>query len=562
MLTFLYCLDKNYNIQAYTSIISLLENIDEPIKILILHKEPDTFLESKFYKQIKDRKNLSEIQIFNFQKEKVEFPKLSNVHVSEATYYRIYISNYIQSNQDILIYLDPDVICIKDPAKELKKKINELKASDEIIGASTETYKESEDDKEFKRLGVVGDFENYYSTMSNEAEAQIVRELGKFLLDGSLYQGFKPVLWSTVEKTALADAEVEYMNHTSSTIYVPFKVKETKQKFLKDANIVIWTTTPWTIPANKALAFNNNIQYSVVEINGLNNFKDKKIVVAKNLIESITKDCEINEYKILETFKGSDLKGTICSHPFSEIDFNYDVPLLEAQFVNLEQGTGIVHCAPSHGPDDFNLCLKNNIPSLYTVDNAGLYTKEIPYFANTHIFKADKIVIEKLKELNRLLKDGKLSHSYPHSWRSKAPLIYRATPQWFISMQKNGLRSKAIKAVNETVFYPNKGKERLLSMIEGRPDWCVSRQRVWGVPLPIFINKKTKEPLRDQKIIDRIASIYEKQGSDCWFTDDPKLFLGDDYNPNDYEKLNDIVEVWFDSGSTHSFVLEKRNDLK
>ncbi len=416
--------------------------------------------------------------------------------------------------------------------------------------------------KEFKRLGVVGDFENYYSTMSNEAEAQIVRELGKFLLDGSLYQGFKPVLWSTIEKTALADAEVEYMNHTSSTIYVPFKVKETKQRFLKDTSIVIWTTTPWTIPANKALAFNNNIEYSVIEINELKNFKDKKIVVAKNLIESITKDCEINEYKILETFKGSDLKGTICSHPFLEIDFDYDVPLLEAQFVNLEQGTGIVHCAPSHGPDDFNLCLKNNIPSLYTVDNAGLYTKEIPYFANTHIFKADKIIIEKLKELNRLLKDGKLSHSYPHSWRSKAPLIYRATPQWFISMQKNDLRNKAIKAVNETVFYPNKGKERLLSMIEGRPDWCVSRQRVWGVPLPIFINKKTKEPLRDQKIIDRIASIYEKQGSDCWFIDNPKLFLGDDYNPNDYEKLNDIVEVWFDSGSTHSFVLEKRDDLK
>ena len=187
---------------------------------------------------------------------------------------------------------------------------------------------------------------------------------------------------------------------------------------------------------------------------------------------------------------------------------------------------------------------------------------EIPYFTNTHIFKADPIVIEKLKEQNKLLKSDKLSHSYPHSWRSKAPLIYRATPQWFISMQKNDLRTKAIKAINNTIFYPEKGKERLLSMVEGRPDWCVSRQRVWGVPLPIFINKVTKEPLRDQKVIERIASIYEKQGSDCWFTDDPKVFLGNDYNPDDYEKLNDIVEVWFDSGSTHSFVLEKRKDLK
>ena len=236
--------------------------------------------------------------------------------------------------------------------------------------------------------------------------------------------------------------------------------------------------------------------------------------------------------------------------------------MLDGQFVNLDQGTGIVHCAPSHGADDFILCLKNNIPSLYTVDNAGLYTKEIPHFTGTHVFKADPIVIEKLKDHNKLLKNNKLTHSYPHSWRSKAPLIYRATPQWFISMQKNNLRDKAVKAINETIFYPNKGKDRLLSMVEGRPDWCVSRQRVWGVPLPIFINKKTKEPLRDKKIIDRIASIYEKQGSDCWFTDDPNIFLGEEYNVDDYEKLNDIVEVWFDSGSTHSFVLEKRRDLK
>ncbi len=416
--------------------------------------------------------------------------------------------------------------------------------------------------KEFKRLGVVGDFENYYSTMSFDAEAQIVRELGKFLLDGSLYQGFKPVLWSTVEKTALADAEVEYMNHTSSTIFVAFKIKDTEKDFLKDANIIIWTTTPWTIPANKALAFNSSIEYSLIEIDKLSNFKEKKIVVATNLVDSIIKSCEIKDYKILKTFKGSEFKGTICNHPFLKLKFDYDVPMLDANFVDLEQGTGIVHCAPSHGPDDFNLCLKNNIKSSYTVDNAGLYTKEIPYFANTHIFKADSIVIEKLKEQNKLLKDDKLNHSYPHSWRSKAPLIYRATPQWFISMEKNSLRNKAIKAINETDFYPEKGKERLLSMIEGRPDWCVSRQRVWGVPLPIFINKKTKEPLRDKVVIDRIAEIYEKEGSDCWFTDDPEKFLGKDYNPKDYEKLKDIVEVWFDSGSTHSFVLEKRKDLK
>ena len=416
--------------------------------------------------------------------------------------------------------------------------------------------------KEFKRLGVVGDFENYYSTMSFEAEAQIVRELGKFLIDGSLYQGFKPVLWSTVEKTALADAEVEYLDHTSNTIFAAFKVKDTKKEFLKNVNIIIWTTTPWTIPANKALAYNSNIEYSLIEISDLQHFKDKKIVIASNLIDSVVKSCEIKNHKVLKTFRGSEFQGTTCSHPFLKMNFEHEIPMLEANFVDLDQGTGIVHCAPSHGPDDFNLCLKNNIKSSYTVDNSGLYTKEIPFFSNTHIFKADILVIEKLKEQNKLLKDDKLNHSYPHSWRSKAPLIYRATPQWFISMEKNSLREKAINAINKTTFYPEKGKDRLLSMIEGRPDWCVSRQRVWGVPLPIFVNKKTQQPLRDQKVIDRIAEIYEKEGSDCWFTDESKRFLGKDHNPEEYEKLNDIVEVWFDSGSTHSFVLEKRKDLK
>ena len=416
--------------------------------------------------------------------------------------------------------------------------------------------------KEFKRLGVVGDFKNYYSTMSFEAEAQIVRELGKFLLDGSLYQGFKPVFWSTVEKTALADAEVEYHNHTSNTIFVPFKVKFTKKDFLKDANIIIWTTTPWTIPANRATTYNSKFDYSLIEISELDNFKEKKIVVASELLESVIKSCGIEKFKILKRFKGSDFHGTICSHPFLNLGYDYDVPMLEGRFVTLEQGTGIVHCAPSHGVDDYNLCLQNNIPSRYTVDNSGYYTKEIPYFEKVHVFKADPIVIEKLKEEKKLLKNDKLQHSYPHSWRSKAPLIYRATPQWFISMEKNSLRNKAIKAIGETTFYPPKGKERLLSMVEGRPDWCVSRQRTWGVPLPILMNKKTKEPLRDKEVINRIADIFEKEGSDCWFTDNIERFLGDKYNKNDYEKITDIVEVWFDSGSTHSFVLEKRKDLK
>ena len=416
--------------------------------------------------------------------------------------------------------------------------------------------------EQFKRLGVIGDWENYYSTMSFDAEAQIVRELGKFLKEGSLYKGFKPVLWSTVEKTALADAEVEYYDHKSDTIYTSFPIKSSNIKELEGGEIIIWTTTPWTIPANKALAYNEALQYLLIQINDDGDFKNRKIVIAEALLESVIKECEIKSFSEIKKFKGKELKDTVCSHPFFDLGYEFDVPMLEARFVTTEQGTGIVHCAPSHGPDDFNLCLNHGIKAIETVDGDGKYTKNVQLFEGTHIFKANPIIIEKLKEQKKLLSNGELTHSYPHSWRSKAPLVHRATPQWFISMESHNLRSKALKALDDTTFYPSKGKERLKSMIETRPDWCVSRQRVWGVPLPIFVNKKTKEILVDDKVNENIASIYEKEGSDCWFSDSPQRFLGENYKADDYDKLSDIVEVWFDSGCTHSFVLEKRKDLK
>ncbi|MDA8706602.1 isoleucine--tRNA ligase [Candidatus Pelagibacter bacterium] len=415
---------------------------------------------------------------------------------------------------------------------------------------------------QFKRLGVIGDWENYYSTMSFDAEAQIVRELGKFLKEGSLYRGFKPVLWSTVEKTALADAEVEYQDHISDTIYTSFPVKSSNIEELDGSEIIIWTTTPWTIPANKALAYNEALDYVLIQLNDDGDFKDRKIVIAEALLDSVLKECSIKNYKEIKKFKGKDFKDTICNHPFFNLGYEYDIPMLEARFVTTEQGTGIVHCAPSHGPDDFNLCLNHGIKAIETVDGDGKYTKNVHLFEGNHIFKANPIVIEKLKEEKNLLANGELTHSYPHSWRSKAPLVHRATPQWFISMESHKLRETALKALDETTFYPSKGKERLKSMIETRPDWCVSRQRVWGVPLPIFVNKKTKEILVDDEVNENIANIYEKEGSDCWFSDDPQRFLGEKYKSEDYEKLSDIVEVWFDSGSTHSFVLEKREDLK
>ena len=415
---------------------------------------------------------------------------------------------------------------------------------------------------QFRRLGVIGDWKNYYSTMSFDAEAQIVRELGKFLKEGSLYRGYKPVLWSTVEKTALADAEVEYMDHVSDTIYSAFPIKKTNLKEIEGSNIIIWTTTPWTIPANKALAYNSSLIYLVVKINDEGDFKNKKIIVAKDLLETLIKECEIKSFDVQKEFLGKEFKGTTCSHPFLDIGYSYDIPMLEGRFVTTEQGSGIVHCAPSHGPDDFNLCLNNNIKALETVDDDGRYTKNIIKFEGIHIFKANPIVIENLKNQKKLLSNGKLTHSYPHSWRSKAPLVHRATAQWFISMESHGLRTKSLKAIDETIFYPNKAKERIKAMIETRPDWCVSRQRVWGVPLPIFLSKKNGEALIDDEVFENIAKIFEKEGSDCWFSDDAQKFLGKKYKSQDYDKISDIVEVWFDSGSTHSYVLEKREDLK
>tara|TARA_A100001011_G_scaffold400612_1_gene516822 strand:+ start:2383 stop:5103 length:2721 start_codon:yes stop_codon:yes gene_type:complete len=446
---------------------------------------------------------------------------------------------------------------IEEQYKKKKKNKDEIPTKDfrkecrEFAEKWIEIHK-----KEFKRLGVIGDWENYYSTMSFEAEAQIVRELGKFLTEGSLYKGFKPVLWSTVEKTALADAEVEYKDHKSNTIYAEFQVKKTNKDYLKDVSVIIWTTTPWTIPANKALAYNKDISYSVLEL------KNKKIVVAEKLINSVIADCGLEKFEIIKSFKGEEFKNTICSHPFKNLGYNFDIPMLEANFVTLEQGTGIVHCAPSHGPDDFNLCLKHGMKAIETVNNDGRYTKNIPIFEGTHVFKADEIIIQNLREQKNLLGNGTLVHSYPHSWRSKAPLVHRATPQWFISMESHKLREKALNSIDQTEFYPEKGKARIRAMIETRPDWCISRQRSWGVPLPIFVNKKTNEPLRDADVIENIAKIYEKEGSDCWFYDDPQRFLGKKYKKEDYIKSKDIVEVWFDSGSTHSFVLEKRKDLK
>ncbi|MDP2697271.1 isoleucine--tRNA ligase [Thalassospira sp.] len=427
--------------------------------------------------------------------------------------------------------------------------------------------------EEFKRLGVMGDWDNPYVTMDYKAEAAIARELGKFLMNGSLYRGSKPVMWSVVEKTALAEAEIEYHDHTSKTIYVRFPVASSSLDALKDATVLIWTTTPWTIPGNRAVSYGDDIEYVVIEVTETADEAwasvGEKIVLCADLVAETCKNGRITGHEIVASFAGRDLAGTICAHPFRGQGYDFDVPMLAADYVTTETGTGFVHTAPTHGPDDYVTGLKYGLEVPEMVDGDGKYYAHVPLFAGEAIYDANgkeaganEAVIAKLIEVGALLSRGRLKHSYPHSWRSKAPVIYRTTPQWFISMTETGLRETALEAIANTRFVPEAGRNRLHSMIANRPDWCVSRQRAWGVPITVFVDKKTREPLRDQAVLDRVYDAFCEEGADAWFTRDPQYFLGNNYSAEDYEQVTDVLDVWFDSGSTHSFVLEERPDLK
>jgi isoleucyl-tRNA synthetase len=420
--------------------------------------------------------------------------------------------------------------------------------------------------EEFKRLGVNGDWDNPYTTMSFAAEAAIVRELGRFIMDGSLYRGAKPVLWSVVEKTALADAEVEYDDHTSTTVWVRFPIAQTAVEALKGHSIVIWTTTPWTLPGNRAIAYGDGISYAVVEVtsvaDGSRARVGERFAVAEALREATLTSAGVTAHTVVATVTGSALAGTVCRHPWHGRGYDFPVPLYPGDFVTTEAGTGFVHIAPGHGEDDWHLGQAHGVPVPDTVDGDGKYYDHVPLFAGKHVFKVDPEVAAALADAGALLAQGKLVHSYPHSWRSKAPLIFRNTPQWFISMEKTQLRAKALAAIDATQWVPAQGRNRIHAMVESRPDWCISRQRHWGVPITVFVHKRTGDVLRDPAVIERIASAVEQEGGDAWITSPPERFLGNEYTAADYTQVTDIIEVWFDSGSTHAFVLEQRPDLK
>ncbi|MSU92230.1 isoleucine--tRNA ligase [Rhodobacteraceae bacterium 2CG4] len=467
--------------------------------------------------------------------------------------------------------------------------------------------------EEFKRLGITGKWDDPYLTMDFHAEAVIAEEFMKFLMNGSLYQGSKPVMWSVVEKTALAEAEVEYHDHQSHTIWVKFPVVNATHgpspldepddyvgygsdllvDQLKEAQVVIWTTTPWTIPQNRAVSFNPDLAYGlyrVVEADADNWARvDDTFLLADRLADDVMTQARVAKWEKVREVSADELERVTCAHPLrgaagADGEWDFDVPLLPGEHVTDDAGTGFVHTAPSHGADDYVIGQKHGLPMTYNVLEDGSFRADLPLFGGAVIFDhkgkekdANKRVIEALAGVGGLIARGRVKHSYPHSWRSKAPLIFRNTPQWFVAIDKpldDGLgelgetiRKRALHSIDRLVKWtPQSGRNRLYAMIETRPDWVLSRQRAWGVPLTCFVKKGARpdDPdflLRDPTVNARIAEAFRAEGADAWYADGAKArFLGGDHDPEDWEQVFDILDVWFDSGSTHAFVLRDRAD--
>ena len=444
--------------------------------------------------------------------------------------------------------------------KKLNKYKNQLKFRDEC-----RKFAKSWIDtqcKQFKRLGIDCDWESNYSTMTKKSESIIVSELLKILMDDRIYLGNKPVMWSVVEKTALAEAEVDYKEKTSKSIFVKFPINSKKNNTFINAKVIIWTTTPWTIPCNRAVAYSEEFNYILINVDSnnteINLKKNEKIIFEESLLKSFLKNHDSLNYSVIKTFKGDKLEGLVCSHPFANLGYQFDVPLLPGTHLLNDVGSGFVHIAPSHGLDDFDLGKKFDLEIPHLIEDNGVYNEGVPYFSGVHIFKSDNLVIEQLKNNNNLLFSNDFRHSYPHSWRSQAPLIYRATSQWFISMKKKDLRKIALKEINNVNWYPERSKNRIFSMVSERPDWCISRQRSWGVPITLIIDKKTREPLKDKEVNKRIIEKVEEFGIEIWFSEPIESFLGPKYEKLEYIKVTDILDVWFDSGASHVFALKSR----
>lgn len=546
-----------------------LPNTSFPMKANLVKKEPeilDMWEREKIYYKIREISKGRKTFMLH------DGPPYANGHIHMGTAFNKILKDIIIKSKQMAGYDAPYVPgwdCHGLPIEhKVDQELGDKKAtmSQVEIRRYCRKYAEKYLDiqrNEFKRLGVFGEWERPYLTMNYSYQATIIREFGKFALNGSLIRSKKPIYWCIYCKTALAEAEVEYHDHTSPSIFVKFPMLSDMGELFpslkeKDIYMVIWTTTPWTIPANLAIALHPDFDYTAVEIK-----TGEVFILAEGLLNICMDTWGITDYKILERFKAKTIEGLKAKHPL----YDRESIIVLAPYVTLDAGTGCVHTAPGHGREDYETGLEYGLDVYSPVDDDGRFTDDVEYFKGMQVFDANEEVNRKLKDMGALIKEDQITHEYPHCWRCKNPVIFRSTEQWFISMDKTELRKKALEAIDKVSWIPHWGHDRIYSLIENRPDWCISRQRSWGVPLVLFYCNNCSSVIVSQEIIEHVAGLVEKSGADIWFQESAEKLLPEDTKcphcgGTEFTKETDILDVWFDSGVSYAAVMEAREYLR